>query len=206
MFLFATDCVVDIFGEEDESWRQAEEDEDEEVKCKEAAPAAASSVLGAAILMCLICGQNPRANNQIYCNVPCAADVKAGQRDAKSQGKASFDAWKKIRRQGGAPFAEAVQVYKSKCAGFGRGFRRPSFAWVRYWMAIQFASRVQTGTKSLWLTRGAYIAQKKVDEEVTEQQAAMMWAQELEILPKARISQDRKKYLCPHRAFCHSNE
>ena len=158
----------------------------------------ATLIMGA--LMCLVCGKNQRMKNQIFCAVPCSSDVKACQRDAKAQGKEAFEAWKKTRRQGGPAFAAAIQTYKAKCAGFGRGFRRPSFGLVRYWMAIEFASRVQTGTMSLWLTKGAYCNMKKIDEECTAEEAALAWARELESLPASRISADRK-ILLPIESF-----
>ena len=198
------DQSPEFVGMEDEGdeWRNdgvAEEEGESHGGCA----AADASVAGmiTSTLICMICGKNARMKNQIFCAVPCAADVKAGQRDAKSQGKEALEAWKKVRRQGGSAFAGAIQAYKSKCAGFGRGFRRPAFAWVRYWMAIEFASRVQTGTKSLWLTKGAYCNMKKIDEEMTAEEAALAWARELESLPASRIAPDRKKILVPIESF-----
>ena len=188
----------------EEDWRGdcADDDDDPvEVVSSTRAETSGAFVGGVAVLLCIICGKNARMKSQVYCAAPCGGHVKAAYRDAKRQGKEAVAALTKLKREGGASFSEAIHTYQSKCAGFGRGFRRPSFHWVRYWMAIQFASRVQTGTKSLWLTRGAFIHSKKIDDELTYEEAQAAWAIELESLPPSQISADRKKILKPMESF-----
>ena len=87
----------------------------------------------------------------------CEADVRAARRDAQSQGVQAFNSFKRLQKLGNAEFVTAVQTYRAKCQGNGRGWKRPSFAWVAYTMAVEMSSRVQTGTKQIWLTKWAFI-------------------------------------------------
>ena len=41
----------------------------------------------AALLKCCVCLVNPRAKKAVYCDVPCASDVKAAERDAARRSK-----------------------------------------------------------------------------------------------------------------------
>ena len=146
-----------------------------------------------AILMCLICGLNPRNNKQWFCSSPCGGDVRAAERDAKCQGKDAHDAFKKLRKKGGAEFVTTVNVHKAKCSGFGRGFKRPAFQGVRYYMAIVYSSVLQTGSKMLWLTKAGCCKHKEQMEGLTLEQANLEWERQLDSAPKSRISQDRTK-------------
>lgn len=136
------------------------------------------------MMLCCLCRKNPPAKRSTYCNTPCAADVKAAERDAlrRSQGimvatnskkgeKIEFAAnseimvFRKLKKSGGTQFREAIMVYKSRCVGHGRGHARPSFDWVRYQMMIEYASRMQSGTKSVWMTKKAFASyMKRIDE------------------------------------------
>ena len=109
-------------------------------------------------LLCLFCGQNSRAKNQVYCNSPCGADVKSATKAAKARGDAHFKAFMAVKKRGGAAFQEAIHVYRAQCAGSGRGFTRPSFDWVRYQIISEVASRIQSGTRSVWLNKSGFIA------------------------------------------------
>eukprot|EP00971_Amphidinium_carterae_P329581 6462146-Amphidinium_carterae.2 len=66
-------------------------------------------------------------------------------------GKETLQAFKDCRKAGRNEFVTAIHAYKSRCAGYGRGYIRPAFDWVRYRMVLELQSRVDVGTKSLWL-------------------------------------------------------
>ena len=127
------------------------------------------------VLPCIICKKNPRMKNQTFCASPCAADVKAAERDAqrrsgcptvKIKGQALFVPdpnsdivlFRKLKKQGNDEFRNAILSYKVRCAGHGRGAARPSFDWVRYYMCLESGSRMQQGTKSIWMTNKQFIA------------------------------------------------
>ena len=139
-------------------------------------------------LLCVICGVNKRSAKQSFCSSPCAADVRAAERDAKAQGAEALKAFKKVRKLGNDEFVVAIHTYRSKCAGFGRGVARPAFQWVRYLMLIEVASRVEVGTKSVWLSRGAYLELRMKDDELSREAALAAWAHDLETLPPGRVS------------------
>ena len=87
-------------------------------------------------------------------------------------------------------------VYKSKCQGSGRGWRRPAFNWCRYYMMITLESTVQAGTKSIYLSQNAYIRITMEDEDVTKEVAAQMWHIEYQkCVGTKRMSKDGKKIL-----------
>ena len=137
------DMMAEMLGAGEEDSQVAE------VGCKQVSDSKGhgkrDSVAGAALLLCLICGINQRATNQWFCSVPCGGDVRAAERDAKLQGAGALAAFKKLRKKGGTEFVTTVNVYKAKCSGFGRGFKRPAFEWVRYYMAIVYSSVIQKG-------------------------------------------------------------
>lgn len=124
-------------------------------------------------LMCVICLVNPRGKKQVFCNVPCAGDVKAAERDAlrrsggnlkRSKGEkfvpdanSDIAIFRKLKKSGGEEFRNAILSYKVRCAGHGRGICRPSFDWVRYFMAIEMGSRMQAGTKCLWMSKHVFV-------------------------------------------------
>ena len=74
--------------------------------------------------------------------------MRAAERDAKLQGAGQLGAFKKLRKKGGTEFVTTINVYKAKCSGFGRGFKRPAFEWLRYDMAIVYSSVMQKGSKA----------------------------------------------------------
>ena len=57
--------------------------------------------------------------------------------------------------------------------------RRPSFNWVRYSMMIEMGSRMQMGTKSLWMTRAQFMTFIQKDSEVDLTGAALEWARRI---------------------------
>jgi hypothetical protein len=141
-------------------------------------------------LLCVICLANPRAARQTFCSVPCAADVKAAERDAASRsarlrlanGKlggpvpgSELDLFRKFKKLQPEEFRSAVLAYKTKCAGHGRGAKRPAFDWVRYSMAVELASKMQAGTKCLWLTKDAFIKFMKQTEDLSVVDATLAW-------------------------------
>ena len=124
------DMLKDMYGED-----EAAEDAAAEGECVAVTDDKGGKNKGAAdgvVLLCLICGVNQRNNKQWICSAPCGGDVRAAERDAKQQGQQAHIAFKKLRKKGGTEFVKTVNVYKAKCSGFGRGFKRPAFEWVRY--------------------------------------------------------------------------
>ena len=154
-----------------------------------------------AALLCLICGVNQRNKKQWFCSSPCGGDVRAAERDAKLQGAGQLGAFKKLRKKGGTEFVTTVNVYKAKCSGFGRGFKRPAFEWLRYYMAIVYSSVMQKGSKMLWLTKMGFCKHKENEEGLSPEQASLEWERELEKAPKGRISADRLRILTPVEDF-----
>ena len=109
---------------------------------------------GAALAaLCVICLKNPKAGNQSYCYSPCAADVKAAERDAKRQGKDALQAFRLLKKRGNAQFRDCVMTYKAKCQSCGRGHQRPSFDWVRYYMAVEASTNLRKGSKFIWMAQ-----------------------------------------------------
>jgi hypothetical protein len=152
--------------------------------------------------VCTICLVNVRGKKQQFCNAPCAGDVKAAERDAlrRSGGKqqkakgekapqfehgSDIVQFRKLKKQGGEGLRAAILAYKARCAGHGRGFARPSFDWVRYSMAVELASRMQTGTKCLWMTHPNFVRYMNKSEDMDPLAAEMEW--------QRRISDSRQK-------------
>ena len=94
-----------------------------------------------------------------------------------------------------------VNVYKAKCSGFGSGFKRPAFEWVRYYMAIVYSSVMQEGSKMLWLTKMGVCKHKEQQEGLSPDQANLEWELQLDSAPKSRINADRTKLLTPVEDF-----
>ena len=86
---------------------------------------------------------------------------------------------KSLKKLGNAEFRAAVLVYKTKCAGHGRGYSRPSFDWARYYMAVKVASSMQQGSKALWMKQGQFIRWLMDSESVTYSEAAIEWEKRL---------------------------
>ena len=87
-------------------------------------------------------------------------------------------------------------IYKTKCQGSGRGWRRPAFNWVRYFMMITLESTVQVGTKSMYLSQNAYIRITMEDEDVTKEVALQLWHVEYQkCVGTKRMSKCGKKIL-----------
>ena len=138
----------------------------------------ASPGAGLTLLMCCICLTNPRAKKATYCDSPCAADVKAAERDAarrsqsnrrsqqskggRGKGKKELDPesdqarFRELKRRGGEDFRQAILTYRARCMGHGRGYTRPSFDWVRYFIAVTVASRQQVGSKALYMNQAQF--------------------------------------------------
>ena len=146
--------------------------------------------------LCVFCGTQPKKRNQAFCNSGCEADVRGAMRDAKSQGPQQYKAFQALRKRGGPDFVEAVMVYKSKCQGSGRGWRRPAFNWVRYFMLVKMESGVMRGTKSMFLSQGAFLRVTMEDENCSKEQATQMWFNEFEKCKGTkRMSADGKRIL-----------
>ena len=153
------------------------------------------------VKICKVCGKNPAQKNQVFCSSPCGADVRGATRQAKEQGEEAFRAFQALRKSNPDEFVAAIHIFRAKCASAGRGYRRPQFQWVRYHMAIILASRLQTGTKCLWLTKFAYAHNKKMNEGRSEAEAFASFERELNTLPAGRISADRSQIFYPIESF-----
>ena len=129
--------------------------------------------------MCKVCGMGIKKDKQQF-GTCCEADVRAARRDAQSQGPQALASFKRLQKLGNAEFITSIQTYRAKCQGNGRGWKRPAFAWVAYTMAIEMASRVQVGTKQIWLTKRAFINFIMQTEDITEPMAQQRWLVELE--------------------------
>ena len=161
-----------------------------------AASAAAGAAVPATVLMCLLCGLHPRKAKAIFCAHGCEADIRGAARDAKAQGPNQLKAFSAIRRGGGEAFAEAIRLYKSKCQGSGRGWRRPRFAWVKYQMLIETRSEMQWGSKSVYVSKSSFIKMKMQDDDLTQEAATQEWMNQMEAAKGTnRIHQDGKRLL-----------
>ena len=158
----------------------------------------ASSASMPEYLVCIVCTKAPRADRQTWCG-DCGVDVKCAERDAerrsgieKKKGEkmqvppeSHLARFRTLKKRGGAEFREAVLVYKMKCQGRGRGYARPSFDWCRYFLAVEVASRMQAGSKCLWMSEKQFEAYMKHSEGMSEYEAAVEWKARLNV-PKAR--------------------
>ena len=158
------------------------------------------------IALCKVCGKNNAMKNQVFCSSPCGADVRGATRQAKDQGPEAFKAFKALRKSNPDEFVAAIHIFRAKCASAGRGHKRPEFQWVRYHMAIMLASRLQTGSKSIWMTKFAYANFKKIEEGMTELESFAQFEREVNMLPAGRVSQDKTKVLMPIEQFVISLE
>ena len=123
---------------------------------------------------CDVCGQRPRIAKQRYCG-PCRPDVRAAERDAGRQGAGAKKAFANVKKVGGDAFKQAMEAYRQKCQSHGRGIQRPSFDWVRYYLATVYASRSQQGMKAVWFTRNRFIAYVKQADGLDDQAAEAAW-------------------------------
>ena len=130
--------------------------------------------------LCLLCGLYPRKAKAIFCQFGCEADVRGAARDATSQGPHAEKAFGMIRRAGGPAFCEAIRLYKSKCQGSGRGYRRPRFACVKYQMLLETKSEMQWGSKSVYVTKSSFLRMKMEDDYLTKEQAELEWTMQME--------------------------
>ena len=151
--------------------------------------------------LCKVCGKNPAQKNQFFCSSPCDADVRGAIRQAKEQGPEAVKALQALRKTNPDEFVAAIHICRAKCASAGRGYRRPQFSLVRYHMSIILASRLQKGTRCLWLTKFAYAHHKKTYEGLSEPQAFESFERELATLPAGRVSDCRTNILWPVEEF-----
>ena len=151
--------------------------------------------------LCRICGRNRRQKNQIFCPAPCGGIIRSAARQAKDVGPEAEAAFKAMRKSNPDEFVVAIHTFQAKCACHGRGHKRPVFQWVRYWMAIILSSRVQQGTRCLWLTRFAFAHHMKVQQGMTEAEAFQAFQREVSMLPTDRVSADQNEILWPVEKF-----
>ena len=146
------------------------------------------------IALCKVCGKNNAMKNQVFCSSPCGADVRGATRQAKDQGPEAFKAFKALRKSNPDEFVAAIHMFRAE------------FQWVRYHMAIMLASRLQTGSKSIWMTKFAYANFKNIEEGMTEVESFAQFEREVNMLPAGRVSQDKTKVLMPIEQFVISLE
>ena len=109
----------------------------------------------AAKMLCMFCESKMRCKNEVY-GPCCSADVRGAMNQAKRRGPDQLKAFQAIKKRGGQEFITCILTFKTECSGFGRGWSRPAFDFAAYEMALVMASRVQTGSKSLWMNQAAY--------------------------------------------------
>ena len=107
-------------------------------------------------LWCGFCGEKPRCKNQTF-GACCRKDVKAAGEQARRRGPADMAAFQALRKHGGPEWIACIRTFKASCSGAGKGWRRKQFDFVAYHMAVQNASRLQKGTKSLWMDGLAFV-------------------------------------------------
>ena len=134
--------------------------------------------------MCFFCGSKARCKSQLY-GPCCAADVRGAYNQAKRRGAEQLRAYQAIKKRGGPEFIACIQTFKAECAGHGRGWIRPAFDFAAYEMALVMASRVQKGSKSLWMNKQAYVVWYMGQHpEVSAPEAEQHFHHQLEILQK----------------------
>ena len=166
-------------------------------------PADATAAL---LELCRICGKNKRQKNQMFCAAPCGGIVRSAGRQAKDIGPEAEQAFKALRKSNPDEFVVAIHTFQAKCASHGRGHKRPVFQWVRYYMAIVMSSRLQRGTRCMWLTRFAFAHQMKIEKGMTEPEAFQEFQREISMLPEDRVSKDQNEILWPVERFVISME
>ena len=98
-----------------------------------------------------------RVKKQSYCSSHCAADMQAAARSSKMRGEGQPRAFQTFRERGGAAFVEAIHVYRAECSSTGRGHSRPQFDFVRYLVVIECNSKVEKGTRIVWLNKSMFV-------------------------------------------------
>ena len=111
-------------------------------------------------LLCELCDTKPKAKKQAQCYT-CLTDIKAADKDAKSESKEALDQFRKSRKKGGPEFKLVMIKWKAKCGNVGRGFARPPFGWCKHFYAVAAASKVQAGTTRDWLSRTEWMMRLK---------------------------------------------
>ena len=151
-------------------------------------------------IKCKVCGIGIKKDKQQF-GTCCEADVRAARRDAQSQGPQALASFKRLQKLGNAEFITSIQTYRAKCQGNGRGWKRPAFAWVAYTMAIEMASRVQVGTKQIWLTKRAFINFMISTQDISEPMAQQRWMVELENAEVGKVNAAKTEILWPIERF-----
>ena len=81
--------------------------------------------------------------------------------------------FRELKKRGGEDFRQVILTYRSRCMGHGRGYTRPSFDWVRYYLCVVIASRQQTGSKFLYMSEKQFCEFMRQSEGMQFDEAAL---------------------------------
>ena len=68
-------------------------------------------------------------------------------------------------------------------------------------MAIVMSSRMQKGTRCIWMSRYAYANHMKINKGLSEVEAFAPFVREVNMLPPDRVSADKEEILFPVERF-----
>ena len=147
---------------------------------------------------CHVCEDEECLDRQKY-GLNCQALVKACERQARKDGPDQQEAFKTIKRTGGATLKLCCLQFKAKCEAFaisnaGAG-KYCTFDWVGFAQEHCVETSTSTETVLQWMTHGEYTHFIKVRDTLTDFQAEQRWHQELATLPAGRKNADGTEIL-----------
>ena len=127
---------------------------------------------------CHVCEDEECLDRQKY-GLNCQALVKACERQARKDGPDQQEAFKTIKRTGGATLKLCCLQFKAKCEAFaisnaGAG-KYCTFDWVGFAQEHCVETSTSTETVLQWMTHGEYTHFIKVRDTLTDFQAEQRW-------------------------------
>ena len=149
-------------------------------------------------LLCDICQDEPKKNNQRY-GLRCQLKVRKAQKRSKTQGKQAEAAFKQEMKRGGTKFRDVVLACNVQQEKFSRGEAHEPFDFLQYTSALRLSSKVSKTQEMEWMTQGEFVVFWKVKYETSDEVARQMWHRQLTELPASRMNSDKTEILYPRR-------
>ena len=73
-------------------------------------------------------------------------------------------------------------------------------------MVLELSSRVDAGSKNIWLSKGGFIQFIMIDESINQAAAELRWAEEIAKAPDGRVTADKQRLLYPVEKFVYNYE
>ena len=102
-----------------------------------------------------------------------AAGPKGKKQKAIVDPTSDLATFRELKKRGGDDFRQAILTYRTRCMGHGRGYTRPSFDWLRYYLCVVIASRQMTGSKFLYMSEHQFLEFMRQSEGMPRDQAEL---------------------------------